>query len=275
MPAPADIPADIPALIPMGPAVRSPRLRTGVFVTHALSALFLVIWGAAAGVVPDYLLPGPIEVVRLAAALLVSPPFVLNALFSLWHIAASIALAGAVGMVLALTGHFLPASRLAIYRRLNPFLSSFSTVGWIFLAVIWFGLNEFTVIFVVAVTLLPFALSNLRAGLQELDRDIIEMAGSFGRHRGRLVGMAIMPLMVPYIFATLRICLGVAWKVMLTAELFGGTSGLGHLISRARADFDTPAIFAIIVIIVAFVYASDKLLLEPMQARLRRNYAVA
>jgi NitT/TauT family transport system permease protein/sulfonate transport system permease protein len=123
--------------------------------------------------------------------------------------------------------------------------------------------------------LLPFALSNLRAGLQELDHDIIEMAGSFGRHRGRLVGMAIMPLMVPYIFATLRICLGVAWKVMLTAELFGGTSGLGHLISRARADFDTPAIFAIIVIIVAFVYASDKLLLEPMQARLRRNYAVA
>jgi NitT/TauT family transport system permease protein/sulfonate transport system permease protein len=141
--------------------------------------------------------------------------------------------------------------------------------------VIWFGLNEFTVIFVVAVTLLPFALGNLRTGLQELDQEIIEMGRSFARDRRRLVARLLLPLMVPYVFATLRICLGVAWKVVLTVELFGGTSGLGYLIARARADFDTPTIFAMIVIIVAFVYATDKLAIEPVQRRLRRNYAVA
>jgi NitT/TauT family transport system permease protein/sulfonate transport system permease protein len=250
-------------------------MRVRAWTAHVLSVLFLLIWAGAAGVLPDYLLPGPIDVTRQAASLLMSPAFLTHGLLSLWHIVASIAAAFAIGMALALLMHFVPMSRMAINGRLNPFLSSFSTVGWVFLSVIWFGLNEFTVIFVVAITLLPFALSNLRAGLQELDQELIEMARSFGRRRIRLVGLVLLPLMVPYIFATLRICLGVAWKVVLTAELFGGTSGLGYLISRARAEFDTPVIFAIIVIIVAFVYAGDRFMLERCQLRLRRNYVVA
>ncbi len=48
-------------------------------------------------------------------------------------------------------------------------------------------------------------------------------------------------------FATLRIMFGVAWKVTLTAELFGGNSGLGYLINMARQDFDTTTIFVSIV----------------------------
>jgi NitT/TauT family transport system permease protein/sulfonate transport system permease protein len=140
--------------------------------------------------------------------------------------------------------------------------------------VIWFGLNDFTVIFVVAMTLMPFALSNLRAALQDLDQEMVEMARSFGRRRVRLVRLMLLPLMIPYLFATLRICLGVAWKVMLTAELFGGVSGFGHVISRARADLDTATIFAIIVIIVALVYVTDKFVFEPLNLRMRRNYAV-
>ena len=268
-------PADLMAIGPNPDAAPGCSVRSGIWLTHILSLLFLLIWGAAASVLPDYLLPGPISVLRLAASLLTSPLFLWDAFCSVWHIAASIALALVVGMALALTVHFVPATRIAINGRLNPFLSSFSTIGWIFLSVIWFGLNDFSVIFVVAVTLLPFALSNLRTGLEQLDKETVEMARSFGHRKTRLVGLVIMPLMVPYIFATLRICLGVAWKVMLTAELFGGTSGLGHLISRARAEFDTPAIFSVILIIVVFVYASDKFVLEPMQMRLRRNYALA
>lgn len=250
------------------------RVRIGTLTTHLLSLLVLLLWAAASYVLPDYLMPNPWVVARQVGSLLTTSAFLTHAALSVWHITASIAGAMIAGMILALLGHFVPATRLAINGRLNPFMSSFSTVGWIFLAIIWFGVNEFTVIFVVAVTLLPFSLSNLRTGLQELDRETIEMGRSFSRRRLNVVAMVLAPLMVPYIFATLRICLGVAWKVVLTAELFGGTSGLGYLIARARADFDTVAIFAMIVIIVLFVYLSDKFLIEPIQLRLRRNYAV-
>jgi NitT/TauT family transport system permease protein/sulfonate transport system permease protein len=249
--------------------------RAGTWTAHALSLAFLLIWGAAAGVLPDYLLPGPIEVARQIGRLMVSPAFLIDALYSTLHIAGSIAIAFLFGLGFALVMHFAPVTRTAIIGRLNPFLSSFSTIGWIFLSVIWFGLNDFTVIFVVAMTLMPFALSNLRAALQELDVEMVEMARSFGRRRASLVRLMLLPLMVPYLFATLRICLGVAWKVVLTAELFGGTSGFGHVISRARADLDNATIFAVIVIIVALVYATDKFMFEPLNLRMRRNYAVA
>lgn len=258
----------------IGRRSRAAFMRPGALATHLLSLLVLLLWSAAAGMLPPYLMPGPWTVAQQAATLLVAPAFLIHGALSIWHVSASIAIAMVLGMLFALLVYFLPVTRLAINQRLTPFLSSFSTVGWVFLAVIWFGVNEFTVIFVVAATLLPFALSNLRAGLEDLDRDIIEAGRSFTRSRLRMLGLLLIPLMVPYIFATLRICLGVAWKVALTAELFGGTSGFGYLVARARADFDTPAIFAIIVIIVVFVYGTDKFVLEPVQRRLRRNYAV-
>jgi NitT/TauT family transport system permease protein len=258
-------------------AVSAPArpLRIGIWTAHALSLASVLAWGAAAQVLPDYLLPGPIVVARQILRLLASPAFLIDALYSLLHIAGSVGVAFLLGLGLALLMHFVPVVRTAINGRLNPFLSSFSTIGWVFLAVIWFGLNDFTVVFVVAMTLLPFALSNLRAALQELDQEMIEMARSFGRARARHVRLMLLPLMVPYLFATLRICLGVAWKVVLTAELFGGTSGFGHVISRARADFDTPTLFAVIVTIIVLVYATDKFALEPVNLRMRRNYVVA
>lgn len=249
--------------------------RPGRWTAHALSLLFLAIWQAAALRLPEYLLPSPIAVGQQILHLLTSPPFLWDAFYSVLHVTGSIAIAFVVGLALALLVHFVPVTRTAINGRLNPFLASFSTIGWVFLAVIWFGLNDFTVIFVVAMTLMPFALSNLRAALAELDQEMIELARSFGRRPTRLVRLMLLPLMVPYLFATLRICLGVAWKVMLTAELFGGTSGLGHVISRARANLDNVTVYAVIVIIVVVVFVTDKLVLEPLNLRMRRNYAVA
>ena len=68
------------------------------------------------------------------------------------------------------------------------------------------------------------------------------MAGSFTRRRLRMFVRVIVPSLYPFIFATLRIMFGVAWKVTLTAELFGGDSGLGYMINLSRQEFDTATI---------------------------------
>ena len=83
----------------------------------------------------------------------------------------------------------------------------------------------------------------------------------------------IVPSLYPFIFATLRIMFGVAWKVTLTAELFGGNSGLGYMINLARQEFDTATIFAAIILIIAFVHSVDQFVLAPLQARVSRHYA--
>ena len=59
----------------------------------------------------------------------------------------------------------------------------------------------------------------------------------------------------------------------LTAELFGGATGLGYLLNLARQDFDMPMILVVIIVIVMFVYSTDRWVFAPMQTRLARHHA--
>src|SRR6202167_6187814 len=82
---------------------------------------------------------------------------------------------------------------------------------------------------------------------------------SFTRSRWRQFVRIVLPALLPFMFATMRISFGVAWKVALAAELFGGRSGLGYLFNIARQNFDMPLILVIVIVIIAFVYGTDRL----------------
>ena len=138
--------------------------------------------------------------------------------------------------------------------------------------ILWFGIDSTTVIFAVTMILLPFAAINLRTGLIELDSELVELGRSLSRSRPRRFLKLLVPMLVPYIFATLRTSFGVAWKVTLTAELFGGNAGVGYLLNVARQEFDTETIFAIILFIILFVAGVETLFFRPLQRRLDRRY---
>jgi ABC-type nitrate/sulfonate/bicarbonate transport system permease component len=131
------------------------------------------------------------------------------------------------------------------------------------------------VIFAVTLILLPFTIINVGAGLQELDRDVIELGRSLTRNPLRRAGRIVVPLLLPYLFAALRTSFGVSWKVVLTAELFGGNGGIGYLLNVARQEFDTETIFAIILLILMFVAAAEVAFFRPMQRRLDRRFVRA
>jgi ABC-type nitrate/sulfonate/bicarbonate transport system permease component len=187
---------------------------------------------------------------------------------------AAVAISFTVGVAIALIGHFFSIFDLAIYGRLAPFLNSFSGIGWAFLALIWFGVNDSAVIFATSVALLPFAIINAGAGLRELNREIIEMGTSFSRSSWRQIHRIILPMMFPYLFATIRLCFGIGWQIILVAELMCGSSGLGTLINVARQRFWTDMVFAVAALILIVVYLTDRILFDAIQRRLRRRYDV-
>lgn len=224
-------------------------------------------WSLASLHLPPYLLPSPMRVGEAGLQFFTSPQRLVHVYATLMHIGISIAIAFAGGALLALTAHYLAWSAPAIHMRLSPFLNAFSGIGWTLLAVIWFGVSTTAVIFSIATVLLPFALINLREGLLALDRELDEMGRSFGRARWRLFAMIVTPGLLPFAAATLRIMFGVAWKVTLTAELFGGSRGLGYLINLARQEYDTDLIFTVIIFIIVAVYLSDRFIFLPLERR--------
>jgi len=242
-------------------------------VAHLFTLAFLAAWGAASLVAPSYLLPSPLQVAQRLWLFVTSARDLGHLGSSLFHVAAAITISFTVGALLALIAYYVPALRLAIERRIGPFLNSFSAIGWTLLSIMWFGVSALTVVFAISVVLVPFALVNMSAGLADLDAEIIEMAQSFTRRRGRMLLRVVVPSLYPFIFATLRIMFGVAWKVTLTAELFGGNNGLGYMINLARQEFDTTTIFAAIIFIIAFVHGVDRYVLGPLQASVSRHYA--
>ena len=72
-----------------------------------------------------------------------------------------------------------------------------------------------------------------------------------------MLALVIVPSLYPFIFATLRIMFGVAWKVTLTAELFGGNSGLGYMINHAREFLQTDVVVLGILIYALLGKAAD------------------
>ena len=229
----------------------------------------------AALVMPPYLLPAPWALAVRLVEFLGDAAMWHHIVASLVHIFVAVAGAILIGGALAVLAHYLPPLRLAVHQRICPFLNSFSGTGWVLLAVLWFGLTDFTVEFALGMVLIPFAIINIRLGLDSIDGDLVEMVRSFGRRPLLGFRFLVLPALVPFLFSTLRICFGVGWKALLTAELFGGGSGFGRLFNLARQDYDTPLVFVVITLIVAFVYSVDRYVFEPTQARLSAHYELS
>ena len=255
------------------------RLRrawfNGTVLAHLFTVGFLVAWWGYSQIVPAYQLPGPGIVATRAFAFLTDSDDLRELMLSLGHVSIAIAAAFVIGCALAALAHYVASFRLLIDGRLTPFLNAFSAIGWLFLAMLWFGLDSFTVVFAVTLILIPFTVINVRTGLQELDGELVELGRSLSRNPVRTALKIVVPLLVPYLFAALRNSFGVSWKVILTAELFGGSGGVGFLLNIARQQFDTETIFAIIAFILCFVAFAEIVLFRPIQRHLDRSFGRA
>jgi len=269
----------MPSASSLAPAARA-AVRPGMtearrarLAAHLFTLAFLAAWWGYSLTVPQFVLPGPVPVAIRLWQFFTTYNLYKHAFASLEHILEAMAISLIVGGVLALAAHYLPVLRLAVHGRLSPFLNSFSGIGWTLLSIVWFGVNEFTVVFAISVVLTPFAIINMREGLETLDRELLEMAASFTRNRWREFGKIVVPALMPFVFATLRISFGVSWKVALAAELFGGRTGLGYLFNLAQQNFDIRLILVVIIVIIAFVYGTDRIVFAPLQARFGRSDA--
>ena len=251
----------------LAPARRRARLAGHLFIL-----VFFGIWLIYSSLVESYVMPAPWAVFSRLGFMFTDVHEIGHMFYSFAHIIASVVISFVIGSGLAFLAHYQGTFERMVHGRLSPFLNSFSGIGWTFLAIIWFGISDVTVVFVISMVLIPFAIINMREALVNLDQERIEMSLSFSRSGWRRFRLIILPSLYPFIFATIRISFGVAWKVALTAELFGGNTGLGYMLNLARQDFDMPLVLAVIVVIIAFVYSTDRWIFARIQAHLARHH---
>ena len=236
-------------------------------IGEALVVLALLAWWMLARGLPEFILPGPVGVVRRLIELFMMPEFLWHAFTSAWRVLVSIAAALLIGGGLAFLSRSVPWLEAVVDERIKPVLNSFPSIGWAILAAIWFEPGDFGVIFVEVAILIPFCLINIAEGLRNIDRELMEMGQSFTRRRLRILWRLTLPLLVPYGLSATRIAYGIAWKIALVAELLGAPSGLGYLMLRAQTAADSTTFLATCFAIVLMFVAGERLVIVPLERR--------
>jgi NitT/TauT family transport system permease protein len=115
---------------------------------------------------------------------------------------------------------------------------------WALIAVMLFGINEFSPYFAVTVTIFPMLVINIWAGVKALDKELMDMSHVFHFSKWMKITQVILPQLVPNIFAATRYGLGLAWKVVVVVEMFGTSNGVGYQVMKSYQVFNMEGVIA-------------------------------
>jgi NitT/TauT family transport system permease protein len=204
------------------------RLRPVAFI-----AALLVAWQVAVSRNPGYILPGPWGVVEGIADLLRHGFLFKYIVASLFRVTWGFGLAAILAIPLGLTIGWYRRSELA----LNPLVQVFrpiSPLAWIPLAILWFGVGDASAVFLIFLgCFFPLLLTAINS-VRNIPPVYVNAGRNFGLRPADLVYRVLYPAVVPQLIVGLRITLGVAWLVVVAAEMIAVDSGLGFLIVDAR-----------------------------------------
>ena len=219
----------------------------------AVAALLLIWQGvSAAGLVPGYMLPSPVDVVRAfwtERALLWE-----NAVVTLQEAFIGLALGVALGFLFAV----LMDAFEVLYRAFYPILVITQTIPTVAIApllVLWFGYEMAPkIILIVISTFFPVTVG-LLDGFRSADRDAMGMLRSMGATRSQIFRYVKCPSALPQFFSGLRIAAAYSVVGAVISEWLGGFGGLGVYMTRVKKAFAFDKMFAVIFLISAISLA--------------------
>lgn len=203
-------------------------LRPILFILVLLGA-----WQLAVFLRPHQLLPGPIKTAHGIADLVNHGLIVKYTVASLFRVTWGFFLAVIVAIPLGLVIGWYRRAEIA-FNPILQILRPISPLAWIPIAILWFGVGDLAAVFLIFVgCFLPLLLTVINA-VQAVPSVYINAGRNFGLNPIALMRRILYPAIVPRLMTGLRITLGVAWLVVVAAEMIAVNSGLGFLIVDAR-----------------------------------------
>ena len=198
-----------------------------------LIALLVGVWGAAVAGGGSPIVPTPWQVVLGMVELAQQGVLLRHVTSSLFRVTTGYLLAASLAIPLGIVMGWFPA----VFAAVNPLLQilrPISPIAWIPLAILWFGVGDLSPVFLIFLSsFFPMAV-NTTTGVHTIERQYIRASQNFGVSGFRLFRLLILPAALPHIIVGMRISLGVAWLVVVAAEMIALNSGLGFLIMDSR-----------------------------------------
>lgn len=221
----------------------------GMFVVwHLVATRFFV----------SVLFPPPLPVLRKAGELIANGELLVNVWVSLRRIGAGFALGSVIGVFVGLfVGSFLTVRRL-----LDPVVETLRfipAVAMITVAVIWFGIGEFSKIFIIMYGTVFIVIIATAAGVASIPVNKPRAALSLGASRVQLFLFVTLPATVPYILTGMRLAMANAFTTIVAAELVAANQGIGTLLWQSRLYMQVDTVFVVLLTLAVLGFVVDRL----------------
>ncbi len=200
------------------------------------------------GLVEEHVLSRPSKVLEWLAGAIVSSFFWINAGVTVRETLLGLLAGSAAGIA---SGFALAHWRFA-YRVLEPFIMALYSLPRVALAplfLVWFGIGEGSKVALAASLVYFVLLLNTYTGVRAIDQNLINAARTMGARNHFIVRRILLPASMVFIFAGLRVSIGLALIGTIVGEMIAGQYGLGQMIARAANMFDTAQVFGIIIVL--------------------------
>jgi NitT/TauT family transport system permease protein len=222
---------------------------------------------------PPYVFPTPQGVVESLWAGFADHSFWIAIGVSMKRMLLGYSLSVILGMVLGLgvaSNKFLEQTMGGLLVSLQ----SLPSICWLPLAVLWFGLTEKAILFVVVMGSLLSVTIAMETGRQQMPK-IYGMAGrNLGARGFQLFWHVLLPASLPYIVSGLKQGWAFAWRSLISGEMIFVSLGLGQMLMMGRDLNDMSLVIAVMILIVAIGYIVDGLVFRTIERRLQQKWGL-
>lgn len=257
----------------------APNSKTGS-INPAIQVLFfagvLGIWQAltALGLWPEFIFPSPLGVVRTMLRGVQNGTLLIGTLASMERILLAFGISAVAGIGLGLA-----LGRVKLLDQtvgsLVLGLQALPSICWLPLALLWFGLSEQAILFVVIMGALLSITLATQAGVKNTPPIYLRAATTLGTTGWRLYASVILPSALPAIITGMKLGWSFAWRSLMAAELLYVSQGLGQLLTLGRDLNDMSQVISVMLVIIAIGLVIDRLVFSPIESRVRERWGLS
>ena len=248
---------------------RAARRLTSFLLYIAFPASVLIVWQLL-GVVGLYrraILPPPSDIALVLFDLVTgltgeasrySGTWLDHTASSIWRVFAGFLWGGALGTLLGL---LIGLSRV-VEKLFDPtvqVLRNVPVTAWVPLSLIFFGIGNQPAIFLIGLGAFFPAVLNSTHGVRQLNRTLFKAAQMMGTNQREMLARVILPAAMPSVMTGLRLSMGIAWVLVVVAEILAVRSGLGYLLNDAYQFYRNDVVIASMLSIGILGFLSDRI----------------
>ncbi|MCL5290966.1 MAG: ABC transporter permease [Actinobacteria bacterium] len=153
-------------------------------------------------------------------------------------------------------------------------LQALPSICWLPLAVLWFGLSERAIAFVVVMGALLSITIATEDGVRNTPPLLLRAARTLGSNGIRTYLDVVFPAALPSIVTGMKLGWSFAWRSLMAGELLFVSLGLGHLLEVGRQLNDMAQVIAVMIVIIALGLFVDRAVFNVLETRIRRRWGI-